>query len=141
MADGGNLILSRCPTEWKERLRVWGEPRADWAISERVKAALDPHQHEPGAICRYNMNWRVSGMTERRRTLMTTAESEQPAVSLRSEPAEPSRELRRSTLRGFRRRSLTAAIRNAFIAAFARRAARPISKPATRTTAREAVSI
>ena len=41
--DGGNLILSRCPTEWKERLRVWGEPRADWAIAERVRAALDPH--------------------------------------------------------------------------------------------------
>ncbi len=42
-ADGGNLVLSRCPREWKERLRVWGEPRPDWAISERVKAALDPH--------------------------------------------------------------------------------------------------
>jgi glycolate oxidase FAD binding subunit len=41
--DGGNLILSRCPTEWKERLRVWGAPRPDWAIAERVKAALDPH--------------------------------------------------------------------------------------------------
>jgi glycolate oxidase FAD binding subunit len=41
--DGGNLILSRCPTEWKERLRVWGEPRPDWAMAERVRAALDPH--------------------------------------------------------------------------------------------------
>src|SRR5262249_54732506 len=41
--DGGNLILSRCPTEWKERLRVWGEPRADQAIADRVRAALDPH--------------------------------------------------------------------------------------------------
>ena len=41
---GGNLILSRCPTGWKERLRVWGEPRADWAIATRVKAALDPHR-------------------------------------------------------------------------------------------------
>jgi glycolate oxidase FAD binding subunit len=41
--DGGNLVLSRCPTEWKERLRVWGEPRPDWAIGERVRAALDPH--------------------------------------------------------------------------------------------------
>ncbi len=40
--DGGNLIVSRCPTEWKESLRVWGEPRADWAIAERVRAALDP---------------------------------------------------------------------------------------------------
>jgi glycolate oxidase FAD binding subunit len=40
--DGGNLILPRCPTEWKERLRVWGEPRPDWAMAERVKRALDP---------------------------------------------------------------------------------------------------
>jgi glycolate oxidase FAD binding subunit len=41
--DGGSLILSCCPTEWKERLRVWGEPRGDWSVAERVKAALDPH--------------------------------------------------------------------------------------------------
>jgi glycolate oxidase FAD binding subunit len=41
--EGGNLILSRCPTEWKKTLAVWGRPRADWAIAERVKAALDPH--------------------------------------------------------------------------------------------------
>jgi glycolate oxidase FAD binding subunit len=40
---GGNLILSRCPTEWKARLRVWGEPRSDWSLARRVKAALDPH--------------------------------------------------------------------------------------------------
>ncbi len=40
--DGGNLTLSRCPTEWKDRLRVWGEPRADWSLAERVKRALDP---------------------------------------------------------------------------------------------------
>jgi glycolate oxidase FAD binding subunit len=39
---GGNLILSRCPTEWKPRLRVWGEPRGDWAIAEKIKQALDP---------------------------------------------------------------------------------------------------
>ena len=49
VGDGGNLILSRCPVEWKEELRVWGEPRADWAMSERVKAALDPrHAMNPG---------------------------------------------------------------------------------------------
>jgi glycolate oxidase FAD binding subunit len=41
--DGGSVILSRCPTEWKDRLRVWGDPRSDWALAERVKAALDPH--------------------------------------------------------------------------------------------------
>ena len=43
VTDGGNLIISRCPPDWKGRLGVWGEPRADWAISERVKSALDPH--------------------------------------------------------------------------------------------------
>lgn len=42
VADGGNLVLPRCPVDWKERLRVWGEPRADWAMAERVKQALDP---------------------------------------------------------------------------------------------------
>ena len=42
VADGGNLILSHCPTEWKPSLLVWGEPRGDWAIAERVKQALDP---------------------------------------------------------------------------------------------------
>jgi glycolate oxidase FAD binding subunit len=42
-SDGGNLIVSRCPTEWKDDLGVWGKPRADWSIAERVKTALDPH--------------------------------------------------------------------------------------------------
>jgi glycolate oxidase FAD binding subunit len=42
LRDDGNLILARCPTEWKGRLRVWGEPRPDWALAERVKQALDP---------------------------------------------------------------------------------------------------
>jgi glycolate oxidase FAD binding subunit len=40
--DGGNLTLSRCPAAWKDRLRVWGEPRPDWSIAERIKKALDP---------------------------------------------------------------------------------------------------
>jgi glycolate oxidase FAD binding subunit len=41
---GGNLILSRCPTEWKGDLPVWGEPRPDWAIAKQIKAALDPQR-------------------------------------------------------------------------------------------------
>jgi glycolate oxidase FAD binding subunit len=40
--DGGSVILSRCPAEWKAALRVWGIPRPDWALAERVKQALDP---------------------------------------------------------------------------------------------------
>lgn len=39
---GGNLTIWRCPAESKGRLKVWGEPRADWAINDRVKRALDP---------------------------------------------------------------------------------------------------
>jgi glycolate oxidase FAD binding subunit len=39
---GGNLTLPRCPTEWKPQLRVWGRPRGDWSMMERVKRALDP---------------------------------------------------------------------------------------------------
>src|SRR5690606_9476369 len=40
--SGGNLVLARCPTEWKDRLRVWGSPRGDWPIMERIKRAFDP---------------------------------------------------------------------------------------------------
>jgi glycolate oxidase FAD binding subunit len=40
--NDGDLIVSHCPTEWKERLRVWGEPRPDWILARRIKAALDP---------------------------------------------------------------------------------------------------
>ncbi|WP_422925830.1 FAD-binding oxidoreductase [Singulisphaera sp. PoT] len=40
--DGGNLILSRCPAEWKPSLKVWGEPRGDWGLMERLKQSLDP---------------------------------------------------------------------------------------------------
>ncbi|MFO0908389.1 MAG: FAD-linked oxidase C-terminal domain-containing protein [Isosphaeraceae bacterium] len=39
---GGNLTLLRCPTTLKTRLKVWGEPRPDWSICERIKSALDP---------------------------------------------------------------------------------------------------
>jgi glycolate oxidase FAD binding subunit len=39
---GGSLTLPRCPTAWKDRLKVWGDPRPDWLIAERIKAALDP---------------------------------------------------------------------------------------------------
>jgi len=39
---GGSLVLPRCPTSWKGRLNVWGPPRPDWTIAEKVKLALDP---------------------------------------------------------------------------------------------------
>ena len=40
--DGGNLVLPRCPVEWKDRLKVWGDPRPDWDIAVKIKQALDP---------------------------------------------------------------------------------------------------
>jgi glycolate oxidase FAD binding subunit len=27
---------------WKERLGVWGEPRPDWELAQRIKHAFDP---------------------------------------------------------------------------------------------------
>ncbi len=38
----GSLIVVRSSTDWKDRLKVWGDPRPDWALSARVKKALDP---------------------------------------------------------------------------------------------------
>ena len=43
--DDGSLILSRCPTDWKERLRVWGDPRPDWRspnASRRLSIRAEP---------------------------------------------------------------------------------------------------
>lgn len=39
---GGNLVLRRCPTEWKSRLPVWGEPRGDGWLMRAIKRKLDP---------------------------------------------------------------------------------------------------
>ena len=41
-AGGGCLTVPRCPAGWKPRLKVWGDPRPDWAVAGRVKTALDP---------------------------------------------------------------------------------------------------
>jgi glycolate oxidase FAD binding subunit len=39
---GGSLTIPHCPTPWKERLRVWGEARADGFLMARIKETLDP---------------------------------------------------------------------------------------------------
>lgn len=39
---GGNLVLLRCPTEWKATLGVWGERRGEWELMKAVKRQLDP---------------------------------------------------------------------------------------------------
>ena len=41
-APGGSVVLPRCPTAWKQNLRVWGEPRGDAWVSLEVKRRLDP---------------------------------------------------------------------------------------------------
>ncbi len=39
----GNLVLLRCPTEWKRELGVWGQPRGDWQLMREIKKQLDPN--------------------------------------------------------------------------------------------------
>lgn len=39
----GNLVIPRCPAEWKADLPLFGEPEPAWPLMQRVKAALDPH--------------------------------------------------------------------------------------------------
>jgi glycolate oxidase FAD binding subunit len=38
----GNLVVTRCPDEWKSRLPIWGERRGDWALMRTIKQTLDP---------------------------------------------------------------------------------------------------
>jgi hypothetical protein len=43
-AAAGNLVLPRCPTEWKRDLPVWGRLRPDLFLMRRVKEQLDPRR-------------------------------------------------------------------------------------------------
>ena len=38
----GNLVLPRCPIEWKHELPVWGRERNDYWLMRQVKDKLDP---------------------------------------------------------------------------------------------------
>jgi glycolate oxidase FAD binding subunit len=38
----GNLVVLRCPSDWKQSLPVWGLPRGDRELMRSVKQALDP---------------------------------------------------------------------------------------------------
>ncbi|HEY7328398.1 MAG TPA: FAD-binding oxidoreductase [Gemmataceae bacterium] len=38
----GNLVLPRCPVEWKRELPVWGHQRGDLWLMRQVKNKLDP---------------------------------------------------------------------------------------------------
>lgn len=39
----GNLVLPRCPVEWKRELPVWGREGGDSWLMRRIKDQLDPH--------------------------------------------------------------------------------------------------
>ena len=36
------LVIERAPSELKRSAGVWGEPRGDFALMQRLKAELDP---------------------------------------------------------------------------------------------------
>jgi glycolate oxidase FAD binding subunit len=44
VAAGGNLVLPRCPAQWKRLLPVWGVPRGDLGLMRQVKQHLDPRR-------------------------------------------------------------------------------------------------
>jgi glycolate oxidase FAD binding subunit len=51
MAGQGNVVLLRCPVDWKKQLPVWGIPRADAWLMRTVREKLDPHQlFNPGRL-------------------------------------------------------------------------------------------
>jgi len=48
---GGQLVIEQAPADWKPRLPVWGRQRGEWALMQRVKAALDPQEKfNPGRM-------------------------------------------------------------------------------------------
>jgi glycolate oxidase FAD binding subunit len=38
---GGQSTIPWCPTEWKSALKIWGLPRADFALMQKVKRVFD----------------------------------------------------------------------------------------------------
>ncbi|HEY7428976.1 MAG TPA: FAD-binding oxidoreductase [Gemmataceae bacterium] len=38
----GNLVVPRCPVEWKRELPIWGQERGDLGLMRQVKEKLDP---------------------------------------------------------------------------------------------------
>jgi glycolate oxidase FAD binding subunit len=42
--DAGNVVVTRCPAEWKRQLPVWGRPRGDAWLMRQVKEKLDPRR-------------------------------------------------------------------------------------------------
>jgi len=50
---GGHAVLEKAPRELADSESVFGPPRADWPMMQRIKAALDPHDvFAPGRLPR-----------------------------------------------------------------------------------------
>ena len=50
-APEGNVIVERCPTQWKTSLPVWGIRRGDASLMHTIKKALDPgNLFNPGRL-------------------------------------------------------------------------------------------
>ena len=83
---GGSLTVSRCPADWKARLKVWGDPRPDWILAERIKnAARSAGSAESRAVRRYNLNTIGSGGGQkdvRSATSFLAVECRRPGVHL-----------------------------------------------------------
>ena len=51
IAGQGNIVVTRCPPDWKRELPMWGVPRADAWLIRAVREKLDPHQlFNPGRM-------------------------------------------------------------------------------------------
>lgn len=50
-SEPGNLIVRRCPTEWKNVLPIWGRSRHELSTMQTVKKMLDPNNvFNPGRL-------------------------------------------------------------------------------------------
>ena len=51
MKGQGNVVVRRCPVEWKRQLPIWGNPRGDEWLMRTVREKFDPHQlFNPGRM-------------------------------------------------------------------------------------------
>lgn len=41
---GGNAVIPWCPPELKTKVNVWGEPRGDFPLMQKLKNVFDPHR-------------------------------------------------------------------------------------------------
>ncbi len=42
-SGGGSLTILNCDDDWKPSLPLFGSPRPDWPLMQRIQASLDPH--------------------------------------------------------------------------------------------------